>query len=85
MVVVSLLLHTEFGLNDHREDALLFRNFKILIFEPDLSFLREIHKNDNEGQFLDLNEFNLFTIIIIFHENSHYRNDHFQENRENHT
>ena len=42
------------------------------------------HENDNLGEFLDFYEFTLYMILKIFHENSHYRNGHFQENRENH-
>ena len=53
------------------------------IFKPELLFLRKNHKNDNLVEFLDFYEFTLFMIFKNFHENSHYRNGHFQENREN--
>ena len=43
----------------------------------------EIHKNDNKSEFPDFNEFTLHMIFKNFHENSHYRNDHFLENHEN--
>ena len=36
--------------------------FKIFIFNPKLSFLSENHKNDNQGEFLDLDEFTLYMI-----------------------
>ena len=36
------------------------RNFKSFNFKPKLSFLRENHKNDNWGQFLDFYEFTLY-------------------------
>ena len=42
------------------------------------------HKNDNKDEFLNFYEFTLYMIFKIFHEDSHYRNGHFQENRENH-
>ena len=42
------------------------------------------HKNDSKDEFLDFYVFILYMIFKIFHENSHYRNDHFPENRENH-
>jgi len=42
------------------------------------------HKNDNQGGFWDFHEFTLNMIFRNSHENSHYRNGHFHENRENH-
>ena len=42
------------------------------------------HSNDNKEEFLDFDEFTLDMIFNFFKENSHYRNSHFQENRENH-
>ena len=39
------------------------RNFKIFIFKPKLSFLREKHKNDQWNEFLD---FYKFTLYLIF-------------------
>ena len=41
------------------------RNFKIFIFEPKFSFLRENHKNYNQGQFRDFKEFSLCIIFVI--------------------
>ena len=41
-------------------------------------------KTDNKGDTLDFYEFTLDMIFKHFHENSHYRNGHFQENRGNH-
>ena len=60
------------------------RNFKTLNFKPKLLFLMKNHKNDNKGEFLNFYEFTLYMIFEFFYENSHYRNGHFQENRENH-
>ena len=42
------------------------RNFKAIIFLPNLSFLRKNHKNYNKGEFLDFYEFTLFMIFAIF-------------------
>ena len=47
-----------------------------------LAFLRENNKNDNEGEFLDFYEFTSNMIFKFFHQNHHYRNEHFQGNRE---
>ena len=43
-----------------RYDWAEFQEISKLIFEPKLSFLKEIHKNDNFGEFLDFNEFILY-------------------------
>ena len=74
-------LKCEFALELPR-DALcgIPRNSKIFIFKPKFLFLRENHENDWE-EFLDFYEVSLF---MIFHENSHFRNVHFKQNRENH-
>ena len=44
----------------------------------------EYIRNDNWDESLDVYEFTLYMIFENFHENSHYRNGHFQENLENH-
>ena len=49
-----------------------------------MSFLSENHKNDNNGEFWDFNEFTLYMIFKIFDKNNHCRNGHFQEISERH-
>ena len=41
------------------------------------------HKNSNLGESSDFNQITLYMIFKNFHENSDYRNGHFQEDREN--
>ena len=60
------------------------RNSKNVIFEYILSFLRVNRNNDNQGEFPDFNDFTLYMVFEIFHENSHYRNGQFLKNREIH-
>ena len=47
-----------------RYDWAEFQEISKLIFEPKLSFLKEIHKNDNLGEFLDFNAFTLYMISL---------------------
>ena len=49
-----------------------------------LSLKCHFRKNDNQGEFPDFNEFTLYMIFEIFHENSHDQNGHLQKNFNNH-
>ena len=53
-------------------------------FRALIDIFYENHKNDNWSESLDFYGLTLYMIFQNFHENSHYRNSHFQENRENH-
>ena len=53
-------------------------NFKILVLNPNLSFLLENHRNDNKGEFPDFNESTLYMTFKIF-ENGHFDNGYFCE------
>ena len=57
-------------------------NYKTFNFEPKLSFLRENHKNNNKGEFLDFYEFTLYMFLKVFLK-VFSRNSHFQKNSGN--
>ena len=46
--------------------VLIPRNFKIFILKPKLSLLTKHHKNDNQGEFPDFYEFNLYLNFANF-------------------
>ena len=73
MAVGFLLSHAESGPNVRRKDA------------PQFSWaeFRETSKIIT-SEFSDFYEFTLHMIYKNFHEHSHYRNGHFQKNREYH-
>ena len=60
------------GLNSAKSQNFHFKAFIVI-------FGGENHKNDYLGKFLDFNEFILYMIFKIFHENNHYRKGHFHE------
>ena len=46
--------------------GLISGNFKILVFDPNLSFLRRNHKNANGSEFPEFYEFTHYMIFAIF-------------------
>ena len=66
---------------NNRLNSEKFQNFH---FQAQNVIFEGKHKNDNQREFWDFNEFTLYMIFEIFHENRHDQNGHLQKNLKNH-